>query len=112
MTGAMLNAGHVSQINSVYVRDIFNAFADDFENVLGSLDYAGAEPDGGGVGSAGAKRQAQENEDFGRRLRHRPVRSLFEKICEIPRAGRRRPVGKNAGSRRRKNFTPACTIRT
>ena len=40
MTGAMLNAGHVSQINSVYVRDIFNAFADDFENVLGSLDYA------------------------------------------------------------------------
>ena len=98
MTGAMLNAGHVSQINSVYVRDIFNAFADDFENVLGSLDYA-AEPDGGGVGSAGAKRQAQENEDSGRRLRHRPVRSLFEKICEIPRPGRRGPVGKNAGSR-------------
>lgn len=40
MAGAMLNAGQISQISSVYVQDIFDAFADDFESVLGSLDYA------------------------------------------------------------------------
>ncbi len=40
MSGAMLNAGHVSQINSAYVRKIFDVFADDFDSVLGSLDYA------------------------------------------------------------------------
>ena len=40
VTAAMLNAGHVSQIGSAYVRDIFDAFADDFEEVLSDLDYA------------------------------------------------------------------------
>lgn len=40
VTAAMLNAGHVSQIGSGYVRDIFDAFADDFEEVLSDLDYA------------------------------------------------------------------------
>ena len=40
MSEAMLSAGNVSQINSVYVRDIFDAFADDFENVLEGLDYS------------------------------------------------------------------------
>ena len=40
MSEAMLHAGNVNQINSTYVRDIFDAFADDFENVLDGLDYA------------------------------------------------------------------------
>ncbi len=40
MAAAMLNSGHVSQIGRGYVQDIFDAFADDFEEVLGDLDYA------------------------------------------------------------------------
>ena len=40
MSEAMLNAGHVSQINSAYVREIFDAFAEDFESVLEGLNYA------------------------------------------------------------------------
>lgn len=40
MSSAMLNVDHVSQISNGYVQNIFNAFADDFEEVLGDLDYA------------------------------------------------------------------------
>ena len=40
MGNAMINAGQVSQINSSYIRDIFDVFADDFEEVLEGLDYA------------------------------------------------------------------------
>lgn len=40
MSEAMLSAGHVSQINSKYVSEIFDAFAEDFESVLEGLDYA------------------------------------------------------------------------
>lgn len=40
MGNAILNAENVSQINSLFVREIFDAFADDFEDVLQSLDYS------------------------------------------------------------------------
>ena len=40
MGNAILNAEDVSQINSLFVREIFDAFADDFEDVLHSLDYS------------------------------------------------------------------------
>lgn len=39
MANAMLGAGHVNQIGSGYVRDIFDAFAEDFEGVLEDLNY-------------------------------------------------------------------------
>lgn len=40
MGNAIVDAENVSQINSLFVREIFDAFANDFEEVLHSLDYA------------------------------------------------------------------------
>lgn len=40
MENAIVNTENVSQINSLFVREIFDAFADDFEDVLKSLDYS------------------------------------------------------------------------
>lgn len=40
MGNAIVNAESVSQINSLFVREIFDAFADDFEEVLHNLDYS------------------------------------------------------------------------
>lgn len=40
MGNAIVNAENVSQINSLFVREIFDAFADDFEEVLRGLDYS------------------------------------------------------------------------
>lgn len=40
MGNAIINAENVTKINSLFVREIFDAFADDFENVLHDLDYS------------------------------------------------------------------------
>ena len=40
MSAAICNSGDTGQMSSSYVREIFDAFAEDFEEVLGDLDYA------------------------------------------------------------------------
>lgn len=40
MAAAIANSGNISQMSSSFVREIFDAFADDFEEVLADLDYA------------------------------------------------------------------------
>lgn len=40
MGNTIINAAHISHINSRFVREIFDSFADDFDDVLSQLDYS------------------------------------------------------------------------